>query len=230
MPNHVKNRLEFKCSFEQLNEVIKTFGTHVESKIETAYDGKSICTNDEGSVCWIDLPSGVVSFRDRPSQYGLPEGFTISLSDSFLKFPDFAKVIPPPVDDPAYHDKPSQDAARHSPNWWHTWNSNNWGSKWGGYSYRQESINVFTFETAWRNAASIIAEMSKRFPDVTIFYSWADEDMGSNCGKQIYHNGLLQSEKPDSQSLEAYDIAFELWPERKQDFVLIGDTYRYAEE
>lgn len=149
--------------------------------------------------------------------------------DAYLHFPDFEKVVPTP-NDPAYRDEPNQEIAKRSPNWWYNWNINNWGSKWNSGECCRISDKEFTFDTAWSHVPQIVTRISVKYPDVVIKYTWADEDTGNNCGRSVYKNGLLSESIPDSQSKEAYDIAFELRPEEAYEYKLVDGNYVYNEE
>lgn len=232
MPNHIKNRLILSGSLNDLDAMIKKFGTYYPAEIKESYKKEVICKlkGDEWKFCWLNLKTGQSIGRDnKPMQYGLPDGYEIEIRDSFLRFPDFAKVIEPPNND-AYNDLPSQEAVRDSPDWWYTWNIKNWGTKWNSYSCERPAINVFEFETAWSPVPQIIGKISAAFPEVTIEYAWADEDTGYNCGTAIYYNGLLSIESPDGGSREAYEIAFDLRPDRRDNYELVNGKYRYKEE
>jgi hypothetical protein len=231
MPNHITNKLELIGSIEDIDLLIKRFGTYVPAKISKTHDDALVVcrsVSEEYGFCWLDLKTGRTSSRGDINQIGLPENYEIEIIDAFFCFPDFTKVIPPP-NHPAYRDEPSQKEAEASPNWWYTWNVKHWGTKWSGYSFKRPSINQFIFETAWNGVPKIIEAMSYAFPSVTLKYSWADEDTGYNCGKSIYTNGLLQEVKPEGGSREAYEIAFNLDPERSKNYQLIGDKYQYIE-
>ena len=144
-------------------------------------------------------------------------------------FPDFEKIIPPP-DHPAYRDEPTQEKAKESDKWWYHWNIENWGSKWNSYSCKVLSINKFEFETAWSSVPDIINAMSLKYPLVTIDYKYSDEDTGSNCGHFVYCNGLIIEDIKENQSKEAYELAFELRPEHRENYILTDDGYSYKDE
>lgn len=228
MPNHIKNRIVLIGDLSDLDALIKKFSTEVAAKLRKTYDDEFICQNKDRDFCWLNPKTGVAHNRNGLNQIGLPEGYEPEIELGFLCFPDFKKIIPPP-DDPAYRDEPSQEAVKDSPNWWYTWNINNWGSKWGGYSFEREAINIFTYETAWSPSPIIIEAISRAFPSVTIKYTWADEDTGHNCGRAVYHNGLVDHYAPKGGTKEAYEIAFELRPDRAENYKLIDGTYRYHE-
>jgi hypothetical protein len=113
---------------------------------------------------------------------------------------------------------------------WYGWNNDNWGTKWNSYSCDKISDNIFTFETAWSNVKSIIEKISKTFPDIIINYTWADEDIGANCGLIAYKDGILSENIPETGSKEAYDIAFLLRPENKEYYEFVNGEYKYIEE
>lgn len=233
MPNHIKNRIKLITTPEKVEEIVKVFGTKREAELHRAFDDSIICRekNSKGfSVGWFNEKTGEFTQRDKKVVQGLPEGWEFEVEQAVLVFPDFTKVIPPP-DVPAYRDEPSQDKVRNDPNWWYTWNINNWGTKWTGYDFEQEAWNTFTFETAWSGVPKIIERISERFPDVEIEYEFADEDTGRNCGSMTFLNGEVENEYyPDSGTKEAYDLAFKLRPYRKDDYVLVDDNYVYKEE
>lgn len=230
MPNRIRNRIMLDGSISDLNDMIEIFSTHVPASLKRTHDNKLlICDGPNGGFCWFDLRTGHASNRGDLNQIGLPEGFEPEIDQAFLMFPDFKKIIPPP-DDPAYRDEPSQDVAKGSPNWWYTWNNKHWGSKWGGYDYNRKALNIFEFDTAWVSCPLIIEAISKRFPRVTIEYAWADEDTGHNCGRAIFRDGLLEQTVPQGGSKEAYEIAFNLRPDRAENYELVDGKYKYKEE
>lgn len=232
MPNYVKNKIAITGSFDQLNALIEKFGTYHKAQIRKSHDNLLICNDkkDPWGVYWLDLKTGIGSSRKEWNQPGLPDGVEPEIKDGFLAFPDFKKIVPPP-DDLAYEDKPNQEVARVSSNWWYTWNVNNWGVKWPGNDYQREGINIFTFETAWSNVSGLICKMSEIFPEITFKYSYADEDTGFNCSKMIIIGGvIIEEDKPDGGTKEAYELAFSLSPEKKNNYSLVGNEYVYNEE
>jgi hypothetical protein len=233
MPNHIKNRIEITGDLDQIDSLIKRFGTDIPAKLSKTHDDELIiCKHktDQYDFMWFNMLTGESHNRGKEKNTGLPSEYEPEITQGFFAFPDFKKVIPPP-DDPAYSDQPNQQIAKTSPNWWYNWNCDNWGTKWGGYSYVREGINIFQFQTAWSGVPKIIEVISKAFPDLQMIYTWADEDSGSNCGTQTYHSGVVVFQNiPKSQSKEAYDIYFSLNPEDKAQYNLVGDTYEYIEQ
>lgn len=233
MPNHIKNKIEIIGSLADIDSILKTFGTDVPASVKMTHDNDLvICKSKtkEHGFCWLDLKTGKVHDRGELKQIGLPDDFEIELDDAFFCFPDFKKVIPPPSDDPAYNDKPSQEIAKKSPNWWYNWNIKNWGTKWSAYTCQKEAINIYTFETAWSPVHKIIEAMSNRFPALVIKYTWADEDSGYNCGRATYQKGMGEIYIPEGGSINAYDIYFELNPESKSNYAIVDGKYKYIEE
>lgn len=114
--------------------------------------------------------------------------------------------------------------------YWYDWQIDKWGTKWNAYSCEKISDNVYTFETAWSGVTDIIIELSKHF-NGTIRYKFADEDTGHNVGEYKIASGLvLYENKPIGGSIEAYDLAFELRPDRKDEYKLVNGKYEYQEE
>ena len=69
---------------------------------------------------------------------------------------------------------------------WYKWHNKYWDTKWNAYdSYttiRSTSI-TFVFSTAWSAPAAIYSKLKDLGYDMEM--KWADEDLGSNCGKAI---------------------------------------------
>lgn len=230
MPNHIKNRLEIIATKEQLKEIFAKYNTHHKAALRSANDGSVVCEHkdEKYNIGWFDLRTGVFQKRNEPDVIGLPAEYEIEITPAVDIFPDFKKVIPPPDCD-EYNDIPTQDAVKDSPNWWYTWNVNNWGSKWGGYTYTKEDDNVFLWETAWSPSIEIISVMAAQFPEIEMIYEFADEDTGSCTGRIHYKNGSQEEFFPDNHSKDAFDIAFKLRPEYAENYELVEGKYQYVD-
>jgi len=113
---------------------------------------------------------------------------------------------------------------------WYSWANENWGTKWNSYSHSKVEDNVFEFQTAWSDVHELIEKISIENKDVHILYQYSDEDIGANCGETEYKNGVLEQKNIESCSLEAYEIAFLLHPESKEDYELKEGAYQYIDE
>lgn len=89
---------------------------------------------------------------------------------------------------------------------WYEFNVNNWGTKWNCYEISVDGHRV-EFDTAWSMPEPIYLALSEKFPDVDIMVSYADEDIGSNCGRILYKNG---------QAIP--DVAFDRYSDESCDF------------
>ncbi|ROT45037.1 hypothetical protein [Pusillimonas sp. NJUB218] len=69
-----------------------------------------------------------------------------------------------------------------------------WGSKWNACdSTHNAEDGTARFDTAWSCPEPLLIEVSKKFPDTTIEVMFADEDIGSNCGRFSLKNGVIIS-------------------------------------
>ena len=92
---------------------------------------------------------------------------------------------------------------------WYDWSCNNWGTKWGAMeSYIAD--NSIEFQTAWSAALPITEKLSELYPDVRFSHEWADEDIGNNCGRCVFKNGIVISEYLP-QGAEAVAFACDKW-------------------
>lgn len=71
-----------------------------------------------------------------------------------------------------------------------------WGTKWNACdSSVSEDETEASFDTAWSCPKPVLAALSERFPDTEIHVSYADEDLGSNCGMYTLRAGeVVQSD------------------------------------
>jgi len=53
------------------------------------------------------------------------------------------------------------------------------------------------FETAWSTPEPVIIELSDMYPDITFIVEYADEDIGSNCGRYTLKGGQGEYVKYD---------------------------------
>lgn len=232
MPNHIKNRLKLIGSIEQIQSVFEKYSNHIPAELNKAHDGTIICKSksEDLSFGWFNQKTGEFDQRGKEKVIGLPDEYEFEINQAKDCFPSFEKIIAPPDCD-EYKDLPNQESVRNHPNWWHTWNINNWGSKWGGYSYETLQFGVYTFETAWSGVPDLMLELSKQNPEIEFEYTYADEDTGCNVGKFVFKNGEVVSNAIiENCSKEAYDIAFELRPESQEYYELVDGNYEYIDE
>lgn len=118
------------------------------------------------------------------------------------------------------------------------WARRNWGTKWNAYA-QPDSRSVgdtLHFQTAWNGIPELIQKIAWIFPDVTIEYSFADEDYGSsNCGIfRFRENEILEETHYESSSKEAYELCFDLVCEGKipewYAFDAESNTYKCIED
>lgn len=105
------------------------------------------------------------------------------------------------------------------------WSIDNWGTKWNSMGDDKEMRregNTIYFETANGYCKPVIEKLSQMFPDVGFEYAAADEDEGSNTIKGVFNNGEFKGVEEHRTPL-AFDICWELYPERKSGFHQLPD-------
>lgn len=224
MPNYVRNRIVLNGTLEQIQAMYDKFNTHIPAKIAKTHDGLIRCKNSNTVLnkygCFNPHTGDFYNIEGEYIQNGLPEGWEMVVEQSVDYFPDFSKIIPPPdnIINKGMSQAEIDEYEKQGIPTWYYWNRENWGTKWNAHATERESINTFTFETAWSSVPKIVAEMSRQFPEVSIEYLYADEDTGYNCGEYEYKAGeVIRHYIPKGGSKEAYDIAFKLFPEYKED-------------
>ena len=87
---------------------------------------------------------------------------------------------------------------------WYDWSIENWDTKWDAYGFEciipGENDTIWC-QTAWSAPHKVISRLAEMYPDIRFQHEWADEDIGSNCGRKIYENGRCFSEwYPETES------------------------------
>jgi len=101
---------------------------------------------------------------------------------------------------------------------WYSWSVDKWSTKWNASETSYDG-GVLEFETAWSTPESVMVKLSDTHPDITFIVEYADEDIGSNCGKYTLKGG--DSEYVEYDGIQAcevwgYDPA-EYYPEIYRD-------------
>lgn len=113
---------------------------------------------------------------------------------------------------------------------WYKWSRQNWGTKWNA-STCDISGNIIEFETAWSPPLPILRKLSNLYPETTFSLSYADEDIGRNCGRITFLGGeSIESYLPDKHTKNAFDLSFEMWPSSKENYHLVNGNYKYLED
>jgi hypothetical protein len=111
---------------------------------------------------------------------------------------------------------------------WYSWCNDKWGTKWNAYSQTEESIDSFSFNTAWGTPYPIIKKLSEMFPKVKLFVRYADEDFGHNCGELTFQKGIVTEENvPKGGSPKALILATEV---KGYDITDLIDMYGSCED
>ncbi len=113
---------------------------------------------------------------------------------------------------------------------WYSWSIENWGTKWNSSECETLGNNTFTFSTAWSGVPELMQIISEKHPNVTIKYSFADEDSGCNVGVGVYSKDINSFGMLKNSSKEAFDIYFDLHPDRRENYKLSDGTYTYIDE
>ena len=94
---------------------------------------------------------------------------------------------------------------------WYEWRVANWGTKWNSYSNSYDGGDVLHLQTAWSAPKEAIKTLSAKYPDVGMELEYADEDIGSNCGRIMYIGGEIMEEYHPESKKEAIEFAATVW-------------------
>jgi len=101
---------------------------------------------------------------------------------------------------------------------WYEWSINNWGTKWNAYDCdildEEDMVNsnhTICFQTAWSSVPDIIRKLSELFSEIEFEYSYADEDLGNNCGELNFKSGEYTHSCIPDFGKESQELAFNIW-------------------
>lgn len=138
----------------------------------------------------------VIKFKNlKPNEKDfIIERFTTSTGDGNRVF-DFNSIIPEPrTKDECPEDcivnKDSHVMEIPEKPWfdWYTWHNRYWGTKWDaydGYTAAGKTWVMCVFSTAWSAPFPIYEALARKY-NFEFEVKYADEDIGSNCGKVEY--------------------------------------------
>ena len=249
MPNHVANKVFFECSDEKAKE-IKTAVMYDPNPDDEEYTGfgtfdfnKLIPMHPALMIeCGSETENGISLYLtainpDTPD-YDLPKmprdqfyellgrlnsermytRYNGNLSaeeiEKYTKYSSFGKL--------ADLGKQAVDnLINYSATTWYDWCINNWGTKWNSYDPWKGEDHGLMFSTAWSAPHPVIEELSAHFPGVYFTHEWADEDMGSNCGRREYLNGECVGEYVPESETESLEFACSVWGDSPEDYGMV---------
>ena len=103
---------------------------------------------------------------------------------------------------------------------WYDWCIENWGTKWDVNETYEDGEGNICFDTAWSTPHEIICELSIRYPELIFEVTFADEDLGSNCGIYKFQNAdeieFTSYGIEEACDIWGYDIE-DMFPDIKRD-------------
>jgi len=95
---------------------------------------------------------------------------------------------------------------------WYDWAHQNWGTKWNAYGHSNGcDEDVFSFQTAWAHPEALMKKLSEKYPEAMFVCTFADEDVGCNCGAIAYKNGdsyFMDAEDENEDGDDSFSFAF----------------------
>lgn len=221
MPNHVQNRLKIVGKKQQVEEVLNA----------------------------IKGDNEVIDFNKiipMPSELDIPSSSDGEIGLAIIKKKLGAKISP--LDDiytERFHEYAAdakerminaglaylRNTIKYGYPTWYEWRNDNWNTKWNAYETELKNNNEIWFNTAWSNVAErIIRKLSLMFPNVTLKYSFSDEDVACNCGNATFKNGFGTLSFLDNNSEKAFELFKELHPQYADDYEWVDGEVKYKGE
>jgi len=92
---------------------------------------------------------------------------------------------------------------------WYDWSIKHWGTKWNANDTIVVNDYEVVFDTAWSTPDTIFRAISAKY-NTTVEVDYADESIGTNCGKISYDNGE-EIDYEDKDGDEGFSAAIWGW-------------------
>lgn len=226
MPNHIQNRLHIIGATPEVQKLLKAICTTSEKGGHIAMDFNKILPMPE-ELGETTSDGWVMPLENKFSSQTKLKEHMEELRQWTLRCPDqaeetinnFLQAI--------------RNYMKYGHATWYNWAVEHWGTKWNAYSQPDErnTEDTIFFQTAWAAPIDLMKRLSGLFPKVTLAFTYADEDSGSNTGNITIQDGkVMQMNQPQSQSKEGYDIYFELNPGTRENYEFINGKYQYKDQ
>lgn len=230
MPNHITNVIEFHCDDDRFREIAEFLrGSMTDEPLGTV-DFNVLIPMPES----LQIESGTVGARGLDIYRRFMNEIKGSASGNRAEIE--AKFKQELNDDEAWDlgKQYYENILEHGFPTWYEWAYKNWGTKWNAYDCEPADFDRhrLSFLTAWCGVPDILKKISEKFPEVSIGYAWADEDIGSNVGVIEYKDGVeVEWFIPKSGTKEAFELAAEILEDDLADMGFVeaadGSTYHF---
>ena len=219
MPNWVSNVVNFEGDAEEIERLKATVQSIGEAGDAYDFDFDKIIPTPKGLH---DVVSGGLEDMAReickkishdPLGEILEDKMDMLLDK--IKWPEWVKDIPKQKAMMKQYIKNFKETGYTS---WYGWCCDKWGTKWNA-SDSQFGDNEVDFNTAWSTPVPVMIQLSKMFPTVLISVSFADEDLGSNCGRYDLQDGSIVDEYIPANADEALKYACDVRGEDYNEIV-----------
>ena len=205
MPNYVKNILSFDGDQDQVSRLFST----IQGENGPVDFDKLIPMPSE-----LEIESGsrtAAGFK-KYMEFVADTGFSTEMEPAYL-------AAHPEIDREEWDlgKQAYQNIQKYGCPTWYEWRIQNWGTKWN-VSHGEVADGRLSFLTAWNAPKPVMEKLSGMFPMVSIHHTWADENIGYNCGEHTYKNGTVTQEHfPTGQ--EAVELGCDLWNVDPEEFL-----------
>ena len=78
----------------------------------------------------------------------------------------------------------------------HNWKKAHWGAT-DAVDCVQNRENIISFSTSWTPPLKAVEALARKIPEVNIRYYWANDDIGTDTGMQVWKEGeLIEETRP----------------------------------
>ena len=238
MPNHIQSNLKFLCDENRIREILESvmydplgeneergFGTIDFERITPMPPELDI---ESGSRTIQGIELYLTSINPRVSYFGSDkmassefESYVVKINEN-KRYPYKSALSEYEITECFKYEHQKENllelgkkAANNCINYgaptWYEWRVANWGTKWNSYGNSYDGGDILHLQTAWSAPKEAIKTLSAKYPDVGMELEYADEDIGSNCGRILYKGGEIVEEYYPETEVEAIEYACSVW-------------------
>ena len=230
MPNHITNVIQFDCTPDEFEKIAESI--RVEGDFLGSVDFNTLIPMPPE----LDIEAGSRGERGLQEYKEYLNEMKGAKTDADkqkveMKYADTKTYDPQMMElGKQYYENIEKYGSPH----WYDWCTEHWGTKWNAYDCSEvvSDDRELCFHTAWSAVPEILQKLSEKYPEVSMQYRWADEDIGFNVGEASFKNGrIAEFHVPEPGSRTAFEMSADIMHVELSDFGLFpsedGQSYAY---
>lgn len=194
MPNHVTNILKITGDEESVRRCLSEIGTKNNPEKHLYIDFQKIIPRPESLniISGSSIDNAIDILKGNDENFLRMMEYPWAKEKGFKNVEELKKHFKSQLTEKDFEEafKAIENEKKYGCRDWYEWSNKNWGTKWNAYDQSFDEKNTITFDTAWNTPYPVIEKLAMKYPELNFKVSFADEDLGSNCGMYEFDGGV----------------------------------------